>query len=227
MVRYAGADPGFSGAIALLTEDGRDIEQVWPILSFKHFSPSEMKKKDPKKRKATILLDTSHIRSVFVELEDYNPVLMAMETLFARTGNISTKADGAEGKAPRFGSSPDVPWKLSATVHAIAQASEFTGIELVHRDYCTPTSWKSIYPTLNNAGAGIKDHHDRTKAIDAAAIATVQEVFPNSWQKICPPHKSRNGVFNAPNPNWADAVLLASYAKHVYESSLMTTAKVA
>jgi hypothetical protein len=211
MVRYAGADPGFSGAIALLTEDGRDIEYISPLQIIDYYSPTELKKKDPKKRKSQKHLDVKHLQNAIKLIDALGEVHFALESVHA-FGNNNANA----------------LWQLSGSYHAIKQALESTSITTIPFVMCDPNKWKSIYPLLNNSGKGIEEKNDRTKVINEAAIATVQEVFPNSWQKICPPHKSRKGVFNAPNPNWADAVLLANYAKHCYESSLsMATAKVA
>jgi len=211
MVFFAGADPGFSGAIALLTEDGCDIERIYPVKTWNYFSPTEMKKKDPKKRKFRKMLDTSDLADTFKRLDTMHPVYLALENVSARGNDAAITA-----------------WQLGGSFMAMQQAIVTTDIKLIDLNLCLPMKWKAIYPLLHKAGAGNTDVNSRKKVVDAAAIATVQEVFPNSWQKICPPHKSRKGVFNSPNPNWADAALLANYAKYVYENSLsMTTAKVA
>ena len=208
MARYAGADPGFSGAIALLTEDGCDIDRIYPVKTWNYFSPSELKKKDPKKRKSRKMLDNADLANTFNDLDtgEY-PVYLALENVSARGNDAAITA-----------------WQLGGSFMAMQQAITTTDIRLIDLNLTLPMKWKSIYPLLHKAGAGNSDVNSRRKVVDAAAIATVQEVFPNSWQKICPPHKSRKGVFNSPNPNWADAVLLANYAKHVHQ---MTTAKVA
>ena len=210
MTRFAGADPGFSGAIALLTEDGRDIERVWPVITYLNYSPSEMKKKDPKKRKSTKLLDVKAMAIMFSELDSYSNVFLALETVSPRGNDAAT-----------------VAWKLGGSYMAMLQALQYTSISVVNKEICTPSHWKKIYPELNGIGGGIEDRRLRMNIVDDKTIESVQELFPNSWQKICPPHKSRAGVFNAPNPNWADAVLLANYAKHCYEGSLIDSAKVA
>ncbi len=210
MVRFAGADPGFSGAIALLTEDGCDIAWVSPLQIIEYYSPTELKKKDPKKRKAQKHLDTKHLRNTMTLINALGETYFALESVHA-FGNNSANA----------------LWQLSGSYHAIRQSLEATQINVIPFALCDPSKWKSIYPGFNNAGKGVQDKNDRKKVIDATAIATVQELFPNSWQKICPPHKSREGVFNAPNPNWADAVLLANYARHCYEASLIDSVKVA
>ncbi len=210
MVRFAGADPGFSGAIALLTADGGDIEWIAPFPA----TTRQLTNKVKGKYKIKKIIDFSELDSIIrVGLLTWDlDIFMCIEEV-SEQGRTS-----ATGIA-----------QLMVTYAALHQAVASTKgcIKLVDYGKATPQTWKRIYPNLHGAGKGVSDKNEKTKLIDAAAIATVQELFPNSWQKICPPHKSREGVFNTPNPNWADAVLLANYAKHCYESSLIDLTKVA
>lgn len=210
MVRFAGADPGFSGAIALLTADGCDIEWIVPFPA----TTRQLTTKVKGKHKIKKIIDFSELDSIIrVGLLTWDlDIFMCIEEV-SEQGRTS-----ATGIA-----------QLMVTYAALHQAVASTKgcIKLVDYGKATPQTWKRIYPNLHGAGKGVSDKNEKTKLIDAAAIATVQELFPNSWQKICPPHKSRKGVFNAPNPNWADAVLLANYAKHCYETSLIDSTKVA
>jgi hypothetical protein len=207
MVRFAGADPGFSGAIALLTGDGRDIEFIVPF-------PATT-------RNLTTKVKGKHKTKVIVDFNELDSIIRVGLCTWDLDIHMCIEEVSEQGRTSATGIA-----QLMVTYAALHQAVAATKgcIQLVDYGKASPQSWKKIYPLLHKAGAGIEDRNEKTKVIDAAAIATVKEVFPNSWQKICPPHKSRPGVFNAPNPNWADAALLANYAKHVYQ---MTTAKVA
>ncbi len=195
---FAGADPGFSGAIAVLTKDGKDIDKIWPVETWDYIAPAERKKKKPKTQKQ---LRNIALKRAFDELDSYGDVILALE-------KVHPFGEGNNAKAL---------WDLGGSYMAIQQSITYTYIKTLDLELCPPTKWKrhKVFGDFYGVGSGLKDG-ERKKAVDDYAINLVKELFPNSWEMIRPLSKL-TGKPIKPNPNWADAVLLAVYAKVCYE----------
>lgn len=194
---YVGADPGFEGAIALLSAKG-EILNCW---DFPWYYETFLSNRGVGKKRKKV--DIAQLNALMAKLGSQS-VLMGVEELYTHGARLN-----ADSKGGGSGDTPVTAWQLSSTVSALEVAAHCNGIRLFPSHLLRPMCWKKD-KRYQLWGAG-----DQAKTM---AIAHVKKMFPKTWPSICPEHKSRPGTFNQPKADRAEAVLIADYMRRIDQS---------